>query len=336
MPIPLAIPEVGSAEERNLRECIATNFVSSVGPFVSRFEAEVAALSGCREGVATCSGTAGLHLALRCVGVKSGDLVVVPTFTFIASANAVAHCGAIPWLFDCNDESWTLCPVQLGAALAERTQPTAAGLVHRTSGRRVAAILPVHALGQPADLEPLLEVAQRHQVPLVADAAAALGATYHGQPIGRGPTLSVFSFNGNKTITTGGGGMVVGDDLAVLGPVRHLCTTARTGREYDHDRVGYNYRMTNLQAAVGCAQLERLEHFLERKRAIRERYKEAFSDLPGVASFPTPAWSRSAHWLSGIVLPQGRAALLPSLIAGLEARGIEARSFWKPVHLQRP
>jgi predicted outer membrane repeat protein len=329
--IPLAQPDLSGNEETNLRECIRTGWVSSVGPFVDRFERMVVDATGSAHATATSSGTTGLHAALLAVGTRPGDLVAIPAFTFIATANAVAHCGATPWLIDVARESWTLDPALLARELTQHAERRGADLVHRASGRRIAAIMPVHTLGLPADMDAIVAVAREHGLPVVADAAAALGATCRGRPVGAlGATLSVISFNGNKTVTAGGGGAICGDDAELCKAVRHLTSTARIGEDYDHDRVGYNYRMTNLQAAVGCAQLERLDTLVARKREIDAGYRWALADLD-VEFFPTPNWATSACWFSGVVTAKARA-----LVGPLRARGIGARPFWKPMHLQMP
>jgi len=335
--IPLAVPNLAGNEARYLQECIASTYVSSVGPFVSRFEAMVAAATDASEAVAVANGTVGLHLALTCAGVARDDLVILPALTFIASANAIAHCGALPWLFDVTPESWTLDPAALERALATETVSRDGGLVHRASGRRVTAIMPVHTLGHPADMDAIGAIAGRYGLPLVADGAAVLGATYKGRKPARwGTALTVLSFNGNKTVTAGGGGALCGTDAAILALARHLSTTARVGRDYVHDRIGYNYRMTNLQAAVGCAQMERLDALVEAKRRIQRRYDEAFADLPGIGRFPAAPWAESACWFSGLVLDAGRAERGTAIRARLRERGIDARPFWRPMHLQEP
>lgn len=332
--IPLAVPNLSGNEGKYLQECVTSTFVSSVGPFVSRFEQMVAVAAGWTHGVATSAGTTGLHAALTAVGVKRDDLVVVPAFTFIASANAIAHCGAVPWLLDVDVGSWTLDPQQLEDCFARDAVASSGALIHRSSGKRVAAIMPVFTLGTPADMAAIGTIAGRYSVPIVVDAAAALGATYRGSlPASTGAALTVFSFNGNKTVTAGGGGAVVGNDQALCDLVRHLTTTARRGSDYDHDMVGFNYRMTNLQAAVGCAQLEQLDAFVRAKRAIGARYDAELGSLPGAGRFPQPNWAESARWFSGITLD---AELVQRMIPDLRKDGVDARPFWKPIHLQAP
>jgi perosamine synthetase len=334
--IPLAIPNISGNEAAYLMECTRTNFVSSVGPFVTRLEQMVADAMGGKACAATSSGTTGLHAALIATGVEPGDLVLVPSFTFIASANAIAHRNAIPWFVDISADSWCISPLELARLLAEETSRANGQIVHRFSGRRVAAIMPVYTLGTPADMDPILGLAREYGLPVVADAAAALGARYKGRNLSGLADLSVLSFNGNKTVTAGGGGAIVGDDVTAVGLARHLTTTARVGDDYDHDRVGYNYRMTNLQAAVGCAQLERLEEFVAAKRKIRKRYDLALKELPGVGVFPQPAWADSGCWYSGLVLEDPDMPRADELCVELRRRGIGARTFWKPAHLQAP
>lgn len=332
--IPLAVPNLCGNEGRYLQECIETTFVSSVGPFVTRFEEMVAAAAGIPYAVATSAGTTGLHAALTAVGVGRDDLVILQSLTFIASANAIAHCGAEPWLLDVTHESWTLDPDQLAEVLRRETVRRGDAVVHSATGRRVAAIVPVYTLGMPADMDRILEVARAHQLPVVTDAAAALGARYKGRAIGAlGADLTVFSFNGNKTVTAGGGGAVAGTDDALCQRVRHLTTTARRGTEYDHDMVGFNYRMTNLQAAVGCAQLENLESFVAAKRRIASTYSCALADLPGVGLFPDPKWAEGACWFGGVTVSTPP---LAELIPRLRAMEVDSRPFWKPIHFQLP
>lgn len=331
--IPLAIPNLAGNEGKYLQECVTTNFVSTVGPFVTRFEHEVASASGAKHAVATSSGTTGLHAALVALGVGRDDLVVIPSFTFIATANAVSHAGATPWLFDITTDSWTLDSEQLASELATSTSRDNQGnLIHRVTGQRVAAIIAVYTFGAPADMDALRSVADQYSLPLVADAAAALGAQYKKRPIADlGAELTVFSFNGNKTVTAGGGGVVAGNDKELIARVRHLTTTARVGSNYDHDVVGFNYRMTNLQAAVGCAQMELLDSFVATKRRIRHLYNEAFGSF--VQPFPEPTWSESACWFSGFVTD---ATTATRVRAELQSAGVDARPTWKPMHLQAP
>jgi dTDP-4-amino-4,6-dideoxygalactose transaminase len=335
--IRLAIPDVSGNEGHYLNECVETNFVSSVGPFVTRFEAMCAQATQSSGAVAVSSGTTGLQLALTTVGVGRDDLVILPTFTFIASANAISHCGASPWLFDVSAESWTLDPGQLRETVARETRRERGRLIHGSSGRRVAAIMPVYTLGHPADMEAIVVVAQEYGLPVISDAAAALGATYRGRALGGLADLSVASFNGNKTVTAGGGGAVFGMDEQLLARARHLSTTARIGQAYEHDAIGFNFRMTNIQAAVGCAQMERLEEFVSAKRRIDSRYRRELGARLKDATFgPRAEWADSACWFSSLVLPEDTKMLASEVCASVAEEQIEVRTFWKPVHLQRP
>ena len=307
--------------------------VSSVGRFVAEFEQATALATGAPDAVATSSGTTALQVALTELDVRGGDLVIQPSFTFIASANAVAAVGAEPWLMDVDDH-WLLDFDQVEAELTAATRQEGGRRIHIETGRRVAALLPVYTIGNIPDLDRVRDVGERFGLPVLADAAAALGADWKGRPFGPATDLAAISFNGNKIVTSGGGGMVVGPSVEALRRIRHLTSTARISADYSHDRRAFNYRMTNIQAAVGVAQMERLPGFVARKRTIRARYAEAFADLPGQSPFPiSPGGSA---WLSGMVLDPGLWPRMETLVAGLDGLGIEARPFWKPVHLQKP
>ena len=334
--IPLCVPNLGGNEKKYLDDCIDTTFVSSVGEYVNRFEEMTAEAVGSRYSVATSSGTTGLHVALTAVGVGRDDLVILPTFTFIASANAICHCGASPWLMDIADD-WCLDPDAVRVEIEKNCERRNNGLYHKSTGRRVAAVMPVYTLGNIPDMGKFRVMADEYGLALIADAACAIGAERDKMSFGGLADLSVLSFNGNKTITCGGGGAVVGNDEELLNHVRHLTTTARVWPDYDFDEVGFNYRMTNIQAAVGCAQLERLDSLVARKRYVREYFSRQLSHLSdkGYTFFPTS--EGGSCWFSGIVLPEGsQLSDSKTLCAKLKEKGIEARSFWKPVHLQKP
>lgn len=334
MLINLAVPDLSGNERKYLNECIDTTFVSTVGEFVKRFEKEVARKSGAAYGTVVSSGTDGLHMALTACGVGRDELVCIPAYTFIATANAVVHCGAEPWLIDIDEKSWTMDPDLLDEELSQKTYEKDGRIFHRVSGKRIAAVMPVYTMGMPADMDRLREIADKYHLPLVADAAAAIGAKYKGSDIGSLADATVFSFNGNKTITCGGGGAVVGNNEKIIELARHIATTARVGQEYDHDMVGYNYRMTNLQAAVGCAQIERLEEFVAKKRYISGYYKERLKDILGITFFPETEWGESACWFAGVVLDDGKD--VREICGSLAAKGIQTRPFWKPIYMQKP
>ena len=274
--ISLAIPNLTGNEKKYLDICIDTGFVSSVGRYVTQFESMVADATGSKYAIATSAGTTGLHVALTAVGVRRDDLVILPTFTFIASANAIRHCGADPWLMDINETDWCLDPQKVKEALDTQCEIQNGIVIHKRTRRRVAAIMPVYTLGNIPDMEEFRSIADKYHLPLVVDAACAIGAKYKGVDLGMLGDLSILSFNGNKTITCGGGGAVLSNNEEMASLVRHLTTTARVWPEYDFDMVGFNYRMTNIQAAVGCAQMERVDEFVSRKRKIRDYYYKSF------------------------------------------------------------
>ena len=329
--IPLSEPLIGGNAARYLQECLDTNFVSSVGPFVGRFETAFAAAVGSRFAVACASGTAAIHLALRVLDVGPGDEVLVPTLTFVASANPVRYVGAEAVLVDVETATYNLDPDLVVSELDERA---------RTGRRQPAAIEVVHLLGHPADLAPIAEAAERHGVALIEDASEALGATYVGGPfagraVGTIGRVGCFSFNGNKLITTGGGGMLVTDDEALARRARHLSTQARLpGPAYDHDEIGYNYRLSNLAAALGVAQLEQLDDLLAARRAVAARYDAAFAASDAIRPAPRASWADPSFWLYSAALarPATRADR-DALLAALAERAIEARPIWTPLHL---
>lgn len=331
--ISLCIPNLSGNEKKYLNDCIDTTYVSSVGPYVSKFEEYLARVSGTDYAVATSAGTTALHITLVACGVQNGDLVIIPSYTFIATANAVSHCGASPLLVDVTYDDWTINIDQIQEILNSKTIKSNNKLIYVPTGQRIAAIIPVYTLGNIAKMEKLCSIASKFEIPLIADAAAAIGALYKGKPIGKLATASTFSFNGNKTITTGGGGAVITDNQLLAEKIRHLLSTARVGITYTHDEVGYNYRMTNIAAAVGCAQIEKLSVFINRKKEIRQYYDAELKDLPGVELFPNQL-DDGVCWFSGLVLDSEVA--VTDMIEILKKYEIEARTFWKPMHLQPP
>ena len=329
--IPLSVPNLSGHERRYLQECLETNFVSSVGPFVSRFEEAFGRSVVAPHAVACASGTAAIHVALQVAGIGAGDEVLVSDFTFIATVNPILYVGARPVLVDADEATWNIDPVLVAEELDRRA---ARGL------RQPKAVLAAHVLGLPAHLEPIAAACRRHGVQLLEDAAEALGAGYtagalSGRQVGTIGRLGCFSFNGNKIMTTGGGGMIVTTDEALAGRAKHLTTQARLpGAEYLHDEVGYNYRLTNLAAALGLAQLEQLPAFVARKRAIAARYDAAFRDLPGITVPPRPSWAAPSFWLySMLVDPAVAGTDRARMIDRLDAAGIQARPVWAPAHV---
>jgi perosamine synthetase len=335
--IPNAVPFLDGNEWKYVKECLDTNWVSSAGSFVERFERDTAAWVGAPHAVATVNGSAALHVALRAAGVGRDDEVVLPTLTFIASAAAVTHCGAHPVFLDSEPVSWGLDPRRLEEFLDGACERRGATVVDRVTGRRVAAVLPVHLYGHPCDLDPLLDLCRHWGLPVIEDAAESLGALYRGRRVGCDGLAGCLSFNGNKIITTGGGGMVLTRDDALAARVRALTTQARSDPlEWVHDEVAFNYRLTNIQAALGVAQLERLDDFVDRKRQTATHYQTALGALDGVTVFQEAPWARSNYWMPAVLLDRRRCADVRALIRELNADGIQARPIWHPLHRQAP
>lgn len=332
--VPLCVPNIGGNEWKYVRECLDSGWVSSAGAFVERFEREFAAAVDAPHAVATASGTAALHVALLVAGVRPEDEVIVPALTFIAPANAVRYLGAWPTFLDIDPDYWQLDPQRIEAFIEEDCETTTDGLRNRRSGRFVTAILPVDILGHPCDLNAIHELAETHGLAVVEDASQSLGAEYRGKPLGSSGALTCFSFNGNKLITTGGGGMVATNDQTLAATIRYLTTQAKDDPfEFVHHTVGFNYRLTNLEAAVGCAQLERLDEFVSAKLRIAERYASGIAGLEGVTSMREAPWAASAHWLYTILVDETRSGLSSRVLSSkLESAGIQTRPLWQPLH----
>jgi perosamine synthetase len=335
--IPLSVPHLAGTEWTYIKECLDTNWVSYLGPFVQRFERELAAETGARRAVATASGTAALHIALLLAGVGNDEEVVMPATTFVAPANAVRYCGAWPAFIDIRDEDWQIDVGQLAEFLTKGCERRNGNLVNRKTGRRIAALLPVHLLGGMFDVDAVAELATKYELPLVEDAAECLGSTYKDRPISapcpayRGSIrLVITSFNGNKIITTGGGGAIFTDDDALAAKAKHLTTTAKADKiEFFHDMVGYNYRLTNVAAAMGVAQLEQLDRYVEIKRGIAQRYRELLAHNPTITLHPEPHHCCSTFWMYSVVLDHTARPVVDKL----NSEGIGARPIWVPLHL---
>jgi dTDP-4-amino-4,6-dideoxygalactose transaminase len=330
--IPLAVPNIGELERRYVLEAVESGFVSSVGPFVSEFERRFAERVGARHAIACSTGTAAIHIGLILLGVERGDDVVCSDFTFVGSVGPIAYLGARPVLVDSEERTWNLDPALLAAELDRRA---AAG------EPMPKAVEVVHVLGQPADLEPLVAACEAHAIPLLEDAAESLGATWSsgrfaGKHTGTVGAVGCFSFNGNKIATTGGGGMIVTDDDALAARARHLTTQAKVPDVgYLHDEVGYNYRLTNLAAGLGLAQLERLGEFVGAKHRIAGRYDAAFGDLPLTLPPRVPGFD-ATYWLYSVLAPEADGGARDALLEQLADHGVGARALWRPLHLQPP
>ena len=334
-PIPLCEPCIRGNAWTYMRECLDTGWVSSAGPFVERFEREVASYVGAKYGIATASGTAALHVALLVAGIRSDDEVLVSNLTFIAPANAVRYVGAWPLFVDVEPNYWQMDPERVVDFVRKRCVYQHRELKNRATGRRVAAILPVHILGHPVDMDPIRDIAAAHNLVVIEDATESLGAHYKGTPVGRLGQFACLSFNGNKTFTTGGGGMVVTDDPDAARRIRYLTTQAKTDPlEHVHGEIGYNYRMTNIQAALGCSQIELAAEFLLKKRQIASRYASALADIDGLTVMKVAPWANSACWLSAVSLDAQRFGVTNrTLIAALAQESVQTRLLWQPLHL---
>lgn len=325
-PLLLSPPDVGEEERKLLLEAFDSGWVAPAGPALAAFEEDVAARLGVRAAVALSSGTAALHLALQILGVGRGDTVLVPTLTFAATANPVTYLGATPVFVDCDPGTWTVDPGLVEEELEVRAR----------QGEPPAAVVAVDLYGQCADYDRLAEACAHHGVPLLADAAESLGSTYRGRPAGALGVAAALSFNGNKIVTAGGGGMLVSDDEALVSRARHLATQARRPvPHYEHEDVGYNYRMSNLLAAVGRGQLRSLDAKVAARRATYDAYRRALADVPGVSMMPLAARGTSNCWLSCLTVDAEEfGASRDDVRAHLERHGIEARPTWKPMHRQ--
>lgn len=322
----LSPPYLIGNEAELLAEALDSGWIAPLGPQVDAFEREFAEAVGAPYALALSSGTAAIHLALIEAGVQAGDEVAVSTLTFAASAFPAVYLGAKPVFIDSERVSWNMDPNLLAEWLEQRAQ----------RGKRPKAVVLVHLYGQSADIEPVLQLCQEYEIALIEDAAEALGATYHGKSPGVFGKAGIFSFNGNKIITTSGGGMLVSSDERLIQHARKLATQAREPFPYyEHAEVGYNYRMSNLLAALGRAQLRTLEVRVQKRRWIFEQYQQRLSDLPGIGFMPEAPWGRCTRWLSIIVIDERESGVSPeTLRRALEAENIEARPVWKPLHLQ--
>ncbi|MFM2056566.1 MAG: hypothetical protein RLY71_951 [Pseudomonadota bacterium] len=339
-PAPAALhePRFRGNEWTYLKDCLDSTFVSSVGAYVDRFEADLAAYTGAKRAIAVVNGTAALHVALRLAGVEPGDEVLLPALTFVATANAVAYCHATPHFVDSEATSLGMDAVALREHLRANTEQRAGLCIHRCTGKVVRAMVPMHTFGHPVDIDALLAVAHDHGLQLVEDAAESLGSTVGGRHTGTFGQTGTLSFNGNKTITTGGGGAILTNDLALGARAKHLTTTAKRPHAwaFNHDELGYNYRLPNLNAALGCAQLEQLPQFLTEKRRLHERYRARFASLPGVQLVTEPAGCCSNFWLQALLLDETQADQRDAVLTATNSAGLMTRPVWTLMHRLAP
>ena len=332
-PIQLHEPLFGGNEAAYVASCIEEGWVSSVGAFVDRFEKDVAAACGAAHAVVVVNGTCALHVALVALGVQPGDEVIVPSLTFVATANAVSHASATPHFVEVEETSLGIDPVLLRAHLEKTATMQGGHAVNRATGRIIRALVPVHVFGHPCQLAELKKIADEWNLALVEDATEALGSFAQGRPVGSQYT-AVFSFNGNKIITTGGGGAIVTNDAALYKRLKHLTTTAKQPHAwaFSHDEVAWNYRLPNLNAALGCAQLEQLPRYVAAKRALASRYMKAFAGMKGAKVLPEPSGTQSNYWLVTLLADSGGEGWLNETLAALHAAKLMCRPIWTPLH----
>jgi perosamine synthetase len=337
-PATLHEPKFVGNEWSYLKDCLDSTFVSSVGQYVDRFESDLATFTGAKHAIAVVNGTAALHIALKLAGVQANDEVLVPVITFVATANAVAYCGAIPHFVDSDSIGIGMDAEKLRAYLKRTTDNLTGLCINASSGRVIRAMVPMHTFGHPVNLDELLAVASDFNIALVEDAAESLGSYYHGRHTGTFGLLGTLSFNGNKIITTGGGGAILTNDATIARLAKHLTTTAKLPHawEYCHDEIGYNYRLPNLNAALGCAQLEQLSSMLTAKRALFQSYQTAFAPVQGVTLIPEPAQCQSNYWLQTLLLDDDHSDQRDQVLAATNAAGYMTRPVWKLMHELAP
>jgi perosamine synthetase len=337
-PVALHEPSFNGNEWLYLKECLDSTFVSSVGKFVDRFELDLASYTGAKHAVAVVNGTAALHIALKLAGVQTGDEVLVPTLTFVATANAITYCNARPHFVDSDEITLGVDAAKLREYLLIHTEQLEGQCVNRATSRVIRALVPMHTFGHPVDINGLLAIAHDFNIILVEDAAESLGSFYHGKHTGTFGLLGTLSFNGNKTITTGGGGALLTNDSTLARQAKHLTTTAKLPHawEFQHDEIGYNYRLPNLNAALGCAQLEQLPDKLAAKRVMFERYQSAFTQVAGVKLMSELAQCQSNYWLQTLLLDPNNSDQRDFILKATNDAGLMTRPAWTLMHELEP
>lgn len=327
-------PTFSGKEWDSVKECLDTGWVSSAGKFVDQFELKLAEFTGVKRAVAVVNGTSALHASLKLAGVEAGDEVLVPTLTFVATANAVTYCGATPHFVDSEEKTLGVDPEKLRIWLTEIGEIRNGGFYNRKTGRRIKALIVVHVFGHPVDLDPISEFCSEMNITLIEDAAGALGSYYKGRHVGNRGKFSIVSFNGNKIITTGGGGAILTNDEEAGELAKHVTSTAKLPHPwlFEHDQVGFNYRMPNLNAALGCSQIEQLPRLVERQRNLAARYQKALSTVEGLAFFNEPEFAKSNFWLNALLLNEDQASRRDVLLSRLHDNGLGARPSWTLMH----
>jgi len=332
--VPLHEPEFSGREREFVLDAIDSTFVSSVGAYVDRFEEKLAEFCGVGRAVVTVNGTAALHTCLVLSGVRPEEEVILPALTFVATANAVSYAGAVPHFADSEEATLGIDPDKLGAYLEDLAESRRDGCYNRKTGRRIAAVVSMHTYGHPVRLAELMAIAEQWSIPVVEDAAESLGSYYDGKHTGGFGLCSALSFNGNKIMTTGGGGAILTNDKGLADRAKHLTTTAKVPHRwrYDHNEIGYNYRMPNLNAALGLAQLERMPEFLNRKRELARRYADTFADVEEVRFVTEPEGCTSNYWLNTLVIKPSTESTLDEILEATNEAGLMTRPAWTPMH----
>ncbi|MGX8236984.1 LegC family aminotransferase [Exiguobacterium undae] len=335
--LPLHEPIFDEKEVEYVTDCIQTGWVSSVGKYVEDFEKLLAEYTGVKRAVAVVNGTAALQIALKIANVKKNDEIFVPSLTFIATANAISYLQAVPHFVDVSKETLGLDPNKLENHIRETCRTHNNCLINKKTGRVVRAVVAMHTFGHSVDLDKLLDICNRYNLVLIEDAAESLGSYYKGQHTGSFGLVSALSFNGNKIITTGGGGAILTNNEELADYAKHITTTAKIPHqwEYDHDEIGYNYRMPNINAAIGCAQIEKLDEFLISKRDLVKQYQKIFSSIDGVTLFTEPNFGKSNYWLQAIIIDIDKHDH-GTILNLLNKEGIMARPIWRPLHELEP
>jgi len=337
-PSPLHAPIFSGNEWLFVKQCLDSTYVSSVGQFVDRFEADLVRYTGARHAIAMVNGTAALHISLLIAGVQDDDEVLVPALTFVATANAVSYCNAIPHFIDSDEATLGISSRALRSYLESKTKREKGYCVNKSTGRIIRALLPMHTFGHPSQLDELLQIADEFQLTLIEDAAESLGSFYRGRHTGTFGRLGVLSFNGNKIITTGGGGAILTNDTALAHRAKHLTTTAKKPHiwNYDHDEIGYNYRMPNLNAALGCAQIEQMPSLLKWKRELFGAYSNAFANVEGLSVVEEPEYCESNYWLQTLLLDENHVSQRDLLLSEFNNAGYGSRPAWKLLSHLKP
>jgi len=332
--IPLHEPKFSGHEWKYVKDCLDSTYVSSVGQYVGRFEEKIKEYTGVKHAIAVVNGTAALHICLKLVGVERDDEVLVPSLTFIATANAVTYCGAVPHFIDSDKSTLGIDPHKLDTYLKDIAEIRKEGCFNKKTGKRIKAVLPMHTYGHPVDIDTLSEVCNFYNLELVEDAAEALGSFYKGKHTGNWGKASALSFNGNKVITTGGGGVILTNNDYLGKLAKHLTTTAKIRHKwlFTHDDIGFNYRMPNINAALGCAQLETLPKLIKNKRKLAEKYKQAFIGVKGIEYFTEPNFAKSNYWLNTLLLNDKFSYQRDLLLELTNNQGIMTRPTWTLMH----